>query len=109
MSKWQTAFHQFHSLGHDDIENDLLHETHAMLIMKSHLTMDEFLAAGVQGAASVEKQVTSQLDDMAAALSERDMESCQHSTFRSLLSRESTHENVLGPVGTGIQSERLRL
>lgn len=61
--------YQFHSLSHD-VGDDLLHEKYAMLIMKSHLSMEEFLVAGVQGAASVEQQVMNQPDDTAASLRE---------------------------------------
>jgi hypothetical protein len=38
--------------------------------MKSRLSMEEFLVAGIQGAASVEQQVTNQPDDTAASLRE---------------------------------------
>lgn len=59
------CFHEFHSLRQQqDIGDDLLHERYAILIMKSHLTLAEFL----EGAASVEKQVTNDLDAIAATV-----------------------------------------
>lgn len=63
------CFHEFHTLGKQTIDQDVLLEKYAILIAKGHQTMNEFLAQ--QGATSVESEVTKQLDVLAAAFQAR--------------------------------------
>ena len=63
-----SCFHECHGLYQNPLfDDDELVEKYAILIMKSHLTMDEFLSTGC-GASTIERQVTVQLDDIASML-----------------------------------------
>jgi hypothetical protein len=53
------------------MNKDLLHEKYAMLIIKTHLNMDEYISAGEEGTTSIERDTTNQLDAIATTLRDR--------------------------------------